>query len=72
MATCKLAGVAGVTAIEVRVALITFKVTAGLVIPDSEAVILVFPAARAAARPEEEIVATVVLELVQVTSVLIF
>ena len=46
----------------------TVKVTAALVIPDKDAVISVVPAAIPVAKPEEEIVATLVPELAQVTS----
>jgi hypothetical protein len=64
----KIAGDEGVTAIEVKVALTSFKVTAWLVIPDKEAVMLVVPVAEPLPKPAEDIEATVVLELAQVTT----
>ncbi len=75
--TAKLAGDAGVTAIEVKFAVWlaaanTVKGTAVLFIPDRDALMLVFPAATPVARPAAEIVATLVLELVQVTCEVIF
>jgi hypothetical protein len=45
---------------------ITARVTAGLVTPDKEAVMLVAPAATPLASPEEEMVAALVSELVHV------
>jgi len=66
----RLAGASGVTAIEVSVgAGTTVKVTGALVIPDRDAVILVVPTARPAAKPPPVMVATTVLELFQVTCV---
>ncbi|MBA7684675.1 hypothetical protein ES703_93081 [subsurface metagenome] len=53
------------------VAVVTISVTPGLVIPPSEAVITVVPSATEVARPEVSMVATLVLELVQVTSLVI-
>lgn len=45
----------------------TVRITAALVTPDSEAVILVVPAVTPVAKPEDEMVATPLSELVQVT-----
>ena len=63
--TAKLSGDAGVIARPVNVA--TGNITAGLVIPDTVAVILAVPAATPVAKPAEDIVAILVSELAQVT-----
>jgi hypothetical protein len=47
---------------------VTAKGTVLLVIPDRDAVILVLPIATPVARPADDIVATPVLELLQVTA----
>ena len=52
-------GLAGVTAIDTRVAAVTVRVAAGLVTLPEIAVMLEVPGASALARPEEVIVATV-------------
>ncbi len=74
--TTRFAGDAGVTAIEdsvdVGMGAITIRVTAGLVTPDTDAVMLVFPAATPVAKPVEEIVAILAPELAQVTWEVIF
>jgi hypothetical protein len=51
---------------------ITFKVTAGPVIPDKVAVMTVVPAAIPVAKPSPDIAATAVLELVHVTLAVMF
>jgi hypothetical protein len=58
--------------VEVGVVAITVRVTAGLVIPDRDAVMLAVPAAMPVAKPVEEIVAIPVSELDQVTLLLMF
>ena len=45
----------------------TVKISAGLVIPDNVAVILVIPAPTPVTKPPEDIVATDIFELFQVT-----
>ena len=52
---------------EVGVESPTDKITGRLVIPDMAAVIFVFPSATPVAKPTEEMVATVLSELIQVT-----
>lgn len=71
--TPKSEGKAGVTAIEAKpdVEVITVKVTAGLVIPDSLAVMLVLPTATPVAKPVA-MPAIELFELVQVTWDVIF
>ena len=64
--TAKLAGEAGATAMEDKLG-VTVKFRDGLVTPDKVAVILAVPTATPVAKPAEEIVALVVLELAQVT-----
>lgn len=57
----------GVVVTIVTTVAITGKPTGGLVIPSTDAVIFAVPAPAAVAKPSEDIVATVVLELAQVT-----
>jgi hypothetical protein len=66
--TTNSSGVSGVTAIELSVGsgIITVRVTAGLTIPDKDAMILVVPAAIPLASPEAMIFATLVSELAHV------
>jgi hypothetical protein len=59
-------GLFGVIAIDARVAEVTVRVAGGLVIPPSEAVMLVEPDARAEAKPDPLMVATPVFEEAQV------
>jgi hypothetical protein len=67
--TARPPGDSGVIAIEdsVGVGAATFRVTAGLVTPDREAVISAVPAATPVAKPASETVAILVSELAQVT-----
>jgi len=65
--TAKLLGVLGVTAMDDNVEATTSKLTAGLVIPDRVAVILVFPTAMPVAKPAESIVAVDRVSLAHVT-----
>ncbi len=70
--TAKLAGDAGVMAIEDKVGAdvadeVTVRFTDGLVTPDMDAVIVVVPAATPVAKPVEDIAAMVLSELTQVT-----
>ena len=63
----KLAGATGVIAIADIIGATTVKLTGGLIMPDTEAVILTVPVATPVTVPVEDIVATAVLELAQVT-----
>jgi hypothetical protein len=63
--TVRLSGGDGEIAMEDNIA--TGNFTGGLVTPDKDAVILVFPAAMPSAKPIADILATLVLELAQVT-----
>ena len=65
--TTKLSGVLGVTAMDDNTgAGTTVKVTTGLVIQDRAAVTLVLPVATLVTKPNEDMVAIVLSELVQV------
>ena len=72
--TARLPEEACVTAMEdnVTAGTTTGKLTTGLDTPDMAAVILVFPAATPVAKPAGDMVAIVVLELAQVTLVVMF
>ena len=59
--------VAGVTAIETKIAGVTVSVTPGEITADCEAVIVVEPNATPVAKPEELIVAVGALEEFQIT-----
>ena len=66
--TPKISGVAGVIAMDDKAgAGTTVKVTAGLVVPERVAVMLVFPTAMPVATPAEDIVAILVSELIHAT-----
>ncbi len=65
--TTKFTGKAGAIAMEANVgAAITDKLTDGLVMPDTDAVILAVPVAAPVAKPVEDMVTAVILELAQV------
>ena len=66
--TPKISGVAGVTAIDDKAgAGTTFKVTTGLVLPETVAVMLVLPTVTPVAKPAEDMVAMFVSELAHTT-----